>query len=562
MDQELEALEANLNVNLLETEKKIATLLISHKPFSAPQRAKLLMLSSLTYLYKGEFSKADQQLNSALMLQPPPKLLTQIYLYKITTSIGLENYQQAFLLLEKNLARIEAGDDNQLKVQSYTRLLNLYLDLEAYDELYSTTQKVLALNDGQDVKSECYARLYLGVANLKLVNLSAAYDSFSQSQQYCHQHQFPLIEALSIKGQANVLFEQGRYAAALTGFLDSLARYQVFDFKVEIHDNWAFLSEIYLKLGQLDEANHYAQLVYALPHVPMNNKPQKRANEVLSILASKKQDFQAAYQHQVVAHAISVKLINEQKIKQNAYHKAQFEIVEKTRELDKLVQDYALFSKQRKILNQEKSASYLFSTVLAGTAVFLSLLLVVAWLQRNKFKKQAHYDLLTGAYNRHTGQNMAEEHFIQCQAKDNHFTVLLFDLDSIKSINECFGHATGDWVLKKVAAILIGYCRPKDTFVRLSGEAFCLFLPDTNVHEGQALAENICKTVAEIKTKLTGHQFEINMLVGISEQLEHDLSLDPLITRADAALNQAKRRGDVQVVVYQDDFEARKHPRA
>ncbi|WP_394129013.1 diguanylate cyclase [Shewanella maritima] len=518
-------------------------------------QALFFTLVSIQDLYVGDFSKAIENLNRALKLNPDETLLTRIYNYKTTASIGLEDYQQAFLLLQENLKRIEMNSDDSIKVQSYIRLSNVYLQLEAYDELLTTADKMLKLNNGQDVKHECYGKLYRGVGNLYLNYYPEALTFFSDAEQYCKQYQLPLIEAMAIKGRAAVLFKQGKYQQALPGLLDSLSRYEGVNFNIEIYDNYGYLSEVQYYLGQFDEAYKYAQVVANLPNEAFYKKPKVRAHEVISMIASKRGDFQQAYQHRVIAHALSIQVLDEQKLKQNAYQMARFEIAEKTRELDKLMQDHELFIKQRELLNQQKSASYMFSTVFAGAAALLMLMLVAAWVQRNQFRKQAQYDALTKALNRGAGQNRAENEFIHAQAKEQQFSVLVMDLDLFKSINDRFGHATGDWTLKCVSGVVHDTIRPKDIFVRLGGEEFGVFLPDTTELVAAEMAERIRRLVSEIDTKLSGHQFTVSLSIGVSSVTESDLSVDPLVQRADTALYQAKRQGRNSVVVYEESFE-------
>ena len=549
-DKELDSIEKSFQTDISHAIAKIDTALSSELLLTPKQHSRLYKLLSAKYIYLGEFAEADKALDKALTFNPSGEQLTNIYLLKITANIGLSNYQKAFSLLEDNLSRIENYQDQSIKIKSYNRLMNVYLELNVYDEMLRIAQLALNLNQGKDSKSQCFAMLYHSVAHLKLKHFDQAEQLFTETQLYCKDNGFPLIEIMSIKGQANVLFDKGQYAEAETFYLVALERYQKFKFEVEINEIKSYLSMIYFHLGDFQKADMFAQLVNALPNKPSNMMVKKRANEVLSMVAGKRGQFDKAYQYQVVASALSMQLLDEQKVKENAYQMARFDSTEKSRENNSLLQDHDLLMKQKDIFMKDKSSSIMFSTLLIGVSVGLLLLLVSAWLQRNQFMKQAQRDGLTGIYNRRTGQELAENKFVQVQAQSGLFSVLLMDLDLFKSINDKFGHATGDWTLKKVTHVIDSIIRPTDIFTRMGGEEFIIFMPNTDEATANEFAEYICKEVADINTRFSGHDFSITVSVGITTSDKNDLSLDPLIHRADVALYQAKALGRNCVVQY------------
>jgi diguanylate cyclase (GGDEF)-like protein len=330
---------------------------------------------------------------------------------------------------------------------------------------------------------------------------------FKDTRVYCKDHGLPLIEIMSIKGQGNVLFDKGQYVAAESLYLVALERYQKFKFEVEINEIQSYLSVIYFHSGDYQQAEMFAQLVNALPNKPSNMQVKKRVNEILSLIAGKSGQFDKAYQYQVVASALSKQVLDEQKVKENAYQMARFDSVEKNRENTSLIQDHELLMKQQDLFMKEKSSSIMFSTLLVGLSVGLLLLLISAWLQRNQFMKQAQRDGLTGIFNRRTGQDMAENEFIQAQTLSESFSVMLMDLDLFKSINDQYGHATGDWVLKKVTHVIGDMLNPTHIFTRMGGEEFAIFMPKQTENIATDLAEQIRSEVANINTRFFWPRF-------------------------------------------------------
>ena len=554
MDAELDLAENFMHTDTQSAIAKLHSVLALEPSLSNTQKSRLHMLMSLKHIYLAEYSEADNALDRALSFNPPDDILTRIYLYKVTVSIGLKDYKKAFSQLETNLARIQSYQDNSIKIATYNRLLNVYLELEAYDEMLRISQLAMALNQGKKPKNQCYSMLYYSVANLRLKQFKQASSLFTETEQYCREQGFPLIAVMSVKGRGIVAFEQGEYPKAESLFLTALEGYQKFKFEVEINEIHAYLGMTYFYLDRFQQAEFFAEKVNELPLAPNNLLVKKRANEALSLVAGKRGQFDKAYQYQVVANALSLQILNEQKVKENAYQMARFDSVEKNRENTSLIQDHELLMQQKDLFMKEKSSSIMFSTLLVGVSVGLLLLLISAWMQRNQFMKQAQCDGLTGIFNRRTGQELAENEFIEAQTAREPFCVLLMDLDLFKNINDQFGHATGDWALKKFTAVIEALLRPNDIFTRMGGEEFAIFMPKIDKLSAMEFAERIRIEVSQINTRYSGHEFAITVSGGVSYANKDDLSLDPLIQRADLALYRAKHNGRNCVVCYDNSF--------
>ncbi|MCW3171196.1 GGDEF domain-containing protein [Shewanella subflava] len=553
-DERLAQLDKLLQTDLPQAEMVFTELAPSVSQFTRPQLATYHTLSSIKHLYLSELEQAHHSLDIALSFEPSEELLTRIYLYKVTIYLMQRNYEAAFSMLEMNLSRIESYQDNRLKVASYVRLLNILLDLNAYDEMRDTANLVLDINQGQDTKNECYAKLYLAVATLKLTQYPLANDLFKDSQIYCAANEQPLIANMSIKGQAQSYFELGQLVQARPMFETALAGYETFRFQLEINEVKAYLSKIYFYQKDYDRAAEYAQELSKLNDDKVNQFAKKQANEVLAMLASKDGDYAKAYQYQLIAHTLDLQYLDDKTNKQNAYQMARFNNAETKRENKSLQQERMLMMQQKDLMLKEKSSSMMFSTLLFGVCIGLVLLLLTAWLQRNQFRRQAQRDGLTGIYNRQTGLDLAEDELVQVLTNKSHFSVMILDLDFFKSINDRFGHATGDWTIKKVAHVIQDIIRPTDIFCRMGGEEFVLYLPNTELSAALILAESIRSEIDNINTKYSGHNFSITISIGLSTLEEGDLSLDPLLSRADIALYESKRQGRNKALIYQPSF--------
>ncbi|QFY62253.1 diguanylate cyclase [Rhizobium grahamii] len=121
--------------------------------------------------------------------------------------------------------------------------------------------------------------------------------------------------------------------------------------------------------------------------------------------------------------------------------------------------------------------------------------------------------------------------------------VLIFDLDHFKSINDTFGHAGGDRVLKVFAAELAANCRAGDIAARLGGEEFALVLNETMPGRAELVAERIRRAFAKRDVYLDDETLNCTVSVGVAPGLSTPLDFDAMLSAADKALYAAKRAG-------------------
>lgn len=159
----------------------------------------------------------------------------------------------------------------------------------------------------------------------------------------------------------------------------------------------------------------------------------------------------------------------------------------------------------------------------------------------------ARTDGLTGLLNRNAVLDAGRRLVDACRARGQACCVLMFDLDSFKAINDSWGHAAGDAVLKHFVAVIRGVGLPHDgLFSRYGGEEFVLVLPAIDPRQTAALAERMRVEVAAQPATFGVHAIAITTSVGIA--IAADASFEELVNAADAALYQAKNEGRNRVV--------------
>jgi two-component system cell cycle response regulator len=163
-------------------------------------------------------------------------------------------------------------------------------------------------------------------------------------------------------------------------------------------------------------------------------------------------------------------------------------------------------------------------------------------------------DSLTGLYNRWYVMEKIESEMNRSLRHGSPVALLMLDIDHFKRINDSFGHAAGDSVLKSFGQVLRESCRVYDVPGRYGGEEFCVVLPETRIGNTTAVAERIRQRLAESRFDVGGDHVAITASMGIagmdSVADEGLVSSAALIERADRALYSAKHRGRDRIEVW------------
>jgi diguanylate cyclase (GGDEF)-like protein len=166
-----------------------------------------------------------------------------------------------------------------------------------------------------------------------------------------------------------------------------------------------------------------------------------------------------------------------------------------------------------------------------------------------KHRAAALIDPLTGFSNRRGFMTSAQRMFDEQAADDASISMLAFDLDRFKKINDTFGHPTGDHVLRIFAEVVSLTVRPADIPGRMGGEEFLLALPDCRMEVALAIARRIRSTFQEEAYFVEGRQVGATVSVGVATAPEHGASLAEIIASSDIALYRAKELGGNRVIL-------------
>lgn len=172
-------------------------------------------------------------------------------------------------------------------------------------------------------------------------------------------------------------------------------------------------------------------------------------------------------------------------------------------------------------------------------------------IENARLYNMAIYDGLTKVHMRRFFEAWAAEEFARVRRYQTDFSMILFDIDHFKKVNDTYGHQAGDYVLQEVARVVKKNIRRADVIARYGGEEFVIGLPETPLEKAQFAAERIRKAVEKQEFVFEGTKIPVTISVGVANYQNHPEELmDTFVKDADKALYDSKESGRNRVTVY------------
>lgn len=275
----------------------------------------------------------------------------------------------------------------------------------------------------------------------------------------------------------------------------------------------------------------------------------QNASETMAAIKRAQGQFSSALEYYDTSLALKDKILDDQLHKNLAYQRVKYDSQDKANQLSLLEQKNKTLAIARQLEKRNNQNLILLVTLISVILLILTAWLIRTWQQKNQFRQTAQIDGLTQISNR--------AHFIASgthtmQSTHNAVSVILFDMDFFKRINDSFGHAVGDWVLRTVAEKIKALLGKKDLFGRLGGEEFVICIPGASEEETLALADRCRVAIMEIDTNPSGYRFPISASFGVATRAAHaDTSFEDMLAAADKALYVSKTDGRNRVSTFQ-----------
>jgi diguanylate cyclase (GGDEF)-like protein len=233
-----------------------------------------------------------------------------------------------------------------------------------------------------------------------------------------------------------------------------------------------------------------------------------------------------------------------------AYQKVSHESIANKLQVEALSRQNHELHLERELAGKAVETNRLYIAMLTLILAFIGLWAYMTKRSQLHFMRLSQLDGLTGICNRPHFIDQAARALQYHRDSGQEVCVILCDLDHFKAINDKYGHATGDSVLRRTVEACNAHIRASDIFARVGGEEFAILLPACEVDEARRRAEQLRITIAATSVQAGVAEAPISASFGVAASSWSGYELRQLMAHADAALYQAKDAGRNRVVLY------------
>ena len=492
-------------------EKEVETSELALKDITNPEeRASLLYLLADGYASLGKYDSALASMNESIQLLP-----------KLNSLVSkVDVLQSAVTLLESMGAYEEALDYSE-------RLATLPDDGTGLQSCFSAGDKAelaFVTHDNASFKLQAPKAIQLcDGGGYKVISLS--------------------IKALDAIDRLNDVSDPDALHGALRVMAEFAKANDQSDYRVRLAHA---IANRYLAMGQPAVAIQYAEhaIQWANPSGTIQSRQQ--ASEIMAKVLRAEGKLEQALNYANQSNSLWTELLEDQTKKGLAYERMKFRVQDQSVQLKLLEQINQLLRSERQLQERNKRDLELLVLVTGLLLAFVSIWGIRTWRQKNDFRTYSQVDGLTKISNRAHFINCAHHAFKDARGS---ISIVLFDMDEFKQINDTYAHAAGDWVLRTVGSTITGCLRSHDLFGRLGGEEFAICLPHTSEQEAAALAERCRAAIESIDSTPSGHRFSLSASFGIAVRPPGGTAgFEEVLAEADKALYDAKHLGRNRVV--------------
>jgi diguanylate cyclase (GGDEF)-like protein len=515
--------------------------------FSPAQRDYFRYLQAWQYVYRGQYHVAVPELRKIIAQSSDPTVRFRASATIANSQTLASQYQESFSELSRMLKLLPEVTDPDARQQGLAVAVYLYNQVGEYAQAITYADMLIAENSG---KGACTGATLKLEAVFKSSTQPVIGPEFAQGVETCAR-MGELLRANAIRSYiARLYLRQRRPEEAvrmLNAHYDEVQRTR---YPRGISEYDALLAEAYLAQGDPQLAKQYALKAIANAVADQYKEPLVSAYQTLYLLTKEQGDMSAALAYHEKYSQVDKNNLDDVSARQLAFERAKHENASNKLQIDALNQENRLLQLQRQLDSKAAEASRLYIALLLMVVMFIAL-----WAYRTKrsqlhFMKLSQMDGLTGIANRPRFIELAENVLQAALKSQQQVSVVLCDLDYFKSINDRYGHAAGDHVLRQTVLACQSHLRISDVFGRVGGEEFGIVLPSCGLEDAKQRAEQLRLAVNAIAPLYDGERCPVSASFGVTSTECSGYELRQLLAHADWALYRAKANGRDRVTPY------------
>lgn len=457
-------------------------------------------------------------------------------------------YKQALELLTRAYEISKTLKDGDIKNKILDSMANVYYNTGQLEQAHRYYSELISLDKASGNQASLAVSLFnLGHVNASRKQFKEANDNFEQSLMISKSLDDKSGTAYTLKAMGANAHAQSDLAVARSYLETSLQRFK------EINDTMQ-VAVVHRHLGDIarEEGNYEAAIMHYETALPIlvqgdSNTPLMRTYRGLSAAYEKLRDFEKAF----ASHRTYTQLLQQQLEQQNLETTQRLQVQFETHKFAAANERLELTNQSQQQELEHRKTFMKMQYIVLGLAIGIIVLVAILWWRSrrhaHKMQMLATTDEMTGLLNRRAILQFGVQEWRRADRFKRPLCCLLFDVDNFKNINDSFGHAAGDQVLKTISAVVKSTLRQTDSLGRFGGEEFLLMATETEVQQAEILAERIRHKIESISHKGMADRI-VTVSIGIA-QLTDETSLEELIRHADEALYVAKNNGRNQIAI-------------
>ncbi len=314
---------------------------------------------------------------------------------------------------------------------------------------------------------------------------------------------------------------------------------------------YSLIAKAFFLEGNIEKSKSYALKAIAIAKNIPTTKEVIESHKIIYDLSKLISDYKLALEYHRKYAQLKETYTNKETAKHLAFQLAEHNAFEQESQIKLLNEQNNALAAEQALANTQANNRKLIILLLALIILVFAFFGARLWRAHKRVRQLAEYDPLTGIFNRGHFTQVTNSALKYCKNAEQDLSLIMFDLDHFKKVNDTFGHACGDWALKETIKVCKDIGRQNDIFARLGGEEFCLVLPSCNIDAAMLRAEACRAAIEAIITEESKHDFTITASFGVTDVKRSGFNLDKLLADADMAAYDSKHSGRNRVTIHQ-----------
>jgi diguanylate cyclase (GGDEF)-like protein len=516
---------------------------------SRPQREYFEYLQAWRVAYAGEYRKALPLLKTLIDSAQDPSVKVRALATTVNIHTVASEHEQAFSQLNRLLDLLPSATEPTARQLGMEVAGYLYGVVGEYDLALGFAQKIV--DENRTTRGTCRGNQIKLQALFKRGSLRPDSPLFNEGVAACIELGELLLANQIRSYLVRLHLAEGNADAAIRILRQYYQEVQDTRYPRGISEWDVMLAQANQMRGDLTSARQYALRALETGVKNQPTEPVVTAYRVLYEIAAKQGDTATALSFLEKYVSADKGYLDDVSARQLAYERAKHENASNKLQIEALNQENKLLQLQRELDSKAAETSRLYIALLLLVVVFVAL-----WAYRTKrsqlyFMKLSQVDSLTGISNRPRFIDLAENVLEAARKSGQQVSVVLCDLDYFKAINDRYGHAAGDHVLRQAVNACQTHLRVSDIFGRVGGEEFGVVLPGCGLEDAKQRAERLRAAVKALIPEYEGELCPVSASFGVTSTEISGYQLRELLAHADWALYRAKAAGRDRVMPYE-----------